>query len=190
MLSTFLKVLLLTFSLTIPSQASELSYSDIERSKTLLRLMPLVSDFIYLDNNQKLFRFSILDVSHKERKFGNRGIVLAQLAELGHKLNNRATLLSIETQKSIKSVTPVPTVIFIQTPLSDTELDDLMDWARSNSILVFSPFEGDVERGVHAGLKIKQQTRLYLNIIELERSQIQIQADIYRISDVYRGGAE
>ncbi len=176
---------LIAISLALPAQAAELSYSDIERSKTLLRLMPLVSEFRYYDNNPPTVHFVILDETDSERAFGNRTLVLDKLKKDHTHIQQRPTQLSIETFETLKKMEIATSVVFIQTHLSDIQINQLIDWANEKQVLLFSPFKGDVERGIHAGLKIQQQTRLYLNITALQKSGIQMQADIYRISEIY-----
>lgn len=67
-----------------------------------------------------------------------------------------------------------PAGIFLISALSEPELNELIRWSESSHIVLFSPFEGDVERGAAAGLSIEARVRPYLNLSALQAAGIDI----------------
>jgi hypothetical protein len=77
-----------------------------------------------------------------------------------------------------------PAGIFLTQPISDS-LDDILAYGRENHIVVFSPFEGDVERGVAGGIYISDRLLPYLNIAALKSSDLHIKSFFLRVSKRY-----
>lgn len=64
--------------------------------------------------------------------------------------------------------------IFLLEPPSSALLEALIQYGRMHKTLLFSPFEGHVERGVLAGISIEAKTRPYLNAAALQALGIHI----------------
>lgn len=77
-----------------------------------------------------------------------------------------------------------PAGIFLTQPLSGS-LDAIMAYGRENHIIVFSPFEGDVERGVSGGIYISDRLLPYLNVAALKSSDVHIKSFFLRVSKRY-----
>lgn len=75
--------------------------------------------------------------------------------------------------------------VFIADPFSNADLERLLAFARERHILVFSPFSGDVERGVPAGIAVGSQVKPYFNVAALNRSKIVVNPTLLRISKHY-----
>ena len=73
------------------------------------------------------------------------------------------------------------TSVFLAEPL-DESLGDVLQFAESNRLLLFSPFKGDVERGVAAGFKVTHKVLPMVNTKSLARSKIQLKAFFLRIA--------
>ncbi len=71
--------------------------------------------------------------------------------------------------------------VFIAEPL-DTRLGDVIQFAESRRLLLFSPFKGDVERGVAAGLKVTHKVLPMVNMKALGRAKIELKAFFLRIA--------
>lgn len=56
-----------------------------------------------------------------------------------------------------------PSALFIAEKLPEQSLEKLISYANSHNIVLFSPFEGDVEAGVFAGVSIEARVRPYIN---------------------------
>lgn len=83
------------------------------------------------------------------------------------------TLLASELQPSA--------VIFITGPM-EQRLPELNHFAQRQQVLLFSPFEGDVERGVTTGFRVTDKVLPLVNMDSLEKSKIQLKAFFLRIA--------
>lgn len=80
----------------------------------------------------------------------------------------------------------VPAGIFIFDPLPKPALQALIHYGIDHHIIVYSPFEGDVESGVLAGLSIEAQVRPFLNQATLDASHIAIKPFFLKVSKVFQ----
>lgn len=78
-----------------------------------------------------------------------------------------------------------PCGIFLTEYLPDAQFRAVLRLAAENRVIVFSPFEGDMERGATAGLSISSKIRPALNTTTLERSRISIHEMFVRLSKLY-----
>lgn len=114
--------------------------------------------------------------------------------------NNQVSILSTSVQniggrplavralplgKLLDSAAAAVSGVFIAEKLDDEALDRLLQFARDKHILVFSPFSGDVERGVTAGIAVGSQVKPYFNIPALARAKIVVNPTLLRISKHY-----
>ena len=72
--------------------------------------------------------------------------------------------------------------IFLTQALSNEQLKALMECAKTNRIVVFSPLEGDVERGVHGGIAVEARVRPYLNMKALRETQVRLKSFFIRVA--------
>lgn len=77
-----------------------------------------------------------------------------------------------------------PAGIFIAQPLGD-KLSDVIYFAVNNGIVLFSPFQGDVEKGVLGGIHISDRVLPYINLSSMKSSGIHIKEFFIRISVTY-----
>ena len=77
-----------------------------------------------------------------------------------------------------------PAGIFITQRL-DNKLSNVVDYAVKNSVILFSPFKGDVEKGVMGGISISDRVRPYINKASMESSKIKIKQFYMRVSLIY-----
>lgn len=75
--------------------------------------------------------------------------------------------------------------VFISQPLSDTEIDAIVKYGINHSVIVFSPFEGDVERGVLGGLSVQAAVRPLLNMHTLQQSRLTIKPFYLKVAKKY-----
>ena len=75
--------------------------------------------------------------------------------------------------------------IFLTQALDDNKLRKLINYAGRKHILVFSPFEGDVERGIQSGLSVEAQVKPYINVKALRSAGIQLKSFVLRASKKY-----
>ena len=80
---------------------------------------------------------------------------------------------------------PAPAAVFLANRLSDSELAALIDWSRRHQALLYSPYEGDVERGVMAGLSIEAKVVPYVNQSALTAAQVQLKPFFMKVAKVH-----
>ncbi|MEO6325409.1 MAG: hypothetical protein ABIT01_00395 [Thermoanaerobaculia bacterium] len=80
----------------------------------------------------------------------------------------------------------VPAGIFVAQPPSGAALRDIIQFGVANHVIVYSPFEGHVEKGVLGGLSVEAQVRPYLNQATLTASHISLKKIFLDVSKVYR----
>jgi hypothetical protein len=78
-----------------------------------------------------------------------------------------------------------PAGIFLAQPLDGAVRQGLVDYGIRRHVIVYSPFEGDVEKGVHAGLAVEAQVRPYVNTETLAASQIALKPFFMKVTKVY-----
>jgi len=80
---------------------------------------------------------------------------------------------------------PAPTsTIFIVESMGD-ELAELLEFARSKRVLLFSPLKGDVELGVATGFRVTDKVLPMVNMAALKQSNIQLKAFFLRVAVKY-----
>lgn len=75
--------------------------------------------------------------------------------------------------------------IYIVDKLLEQQLDTVIKIGISHQIIVYSPFEGDVEKGVSAGLAVGIRVLPYINLKALEKAQVAIKALVLKVAKIY-----
>lgn len=75
--------------------------------------------------------------------------------------------------------------VFLTETLNDDQINSLMNRSNDQGFIVFSPIEGDVERGVQSGLAVEARVRPYLNMNALQAANIQLKSFILRVAKQY-----
>ena len=81
--------------------------------------------------------------------------------------------------------TSVPAGVFITQRLRNRDLQTIIDYGMEHGVIVYSAFEGDVERGVLAGVSIQARIEPYLNRNTLENSNLNIKAFFLKVARQY-----
>lgn len=81
---------------------------------------------------------------------------------------------------------PLPAAVFLATRLSSAEVDGLVRWSIAHRVIVYSPFEGDVERGISAGLAVEAKVQPFLNLTTLEAAGIELKPFFVQVAKVHR----
>jgi hypothetical protein len=66
--------------------------------------------------------------------------------------------------------------IFLTQKLNESELSQLVTFSSRHSIISFSPYEGDIERGVQGGIAVEARVRPYLNLTALRNAGIRLKS--------------
>lgn len=79
----------------------------------------------------------------------------------------------------------VPAGLFLASIPSDAELDRLVRWSIANKVIVYSPFEGHVERGVAGGISIEAKVQPYVNLATLKASGVELKPLFMKVAKVH-----
>lgn len=74
--------------------------------------------------------------------------------------------------------------IFLASNPSSAELDRLIRWSIEQKVIVYSPFEGHVERGVAGGLAIEAKVQPHVNLKTLKASGIELKPFFLKVAKV------
>lgn len=98
------------------------------------------------------------------------------------RIRGRALEAETISLEKLLAAEPQPlSVVFVAEPL-DRQLPDLVRFAQRQRLLLFSPFAGDVERGVTAGFQVTDKVLPEVNMASLKQSKIQLKAFFLRIA--------
>lgn len=102
-------------------------------------------------------------------------------------VNNHTLVSNVMGHQALLSVEEPNLVagIFIAAPLSSSEVKLLLEFAEQHQILVFSPFERDVERGITAGIFVSSRIVPYINVDTMTRSSIEFKSYFLRVAKKY-----
>ncbi|MDX2110573.1 MAG: hypothetical protein SFY80_10070 [Verrucomicrobiota bacterium] len=75
--------------------------------------------------------------------------------------------------------------IFIAEPLSPDELQQIIQFANTNHVLLFSPFEGDVEAGAATGFIVEVKVQPFLNRKALQQAGINLRPLYLKVSKLH-----
>lgn len=112
------------------------------------------------------------------------------LHESGHgdeqgKIKNfplQIVLVNIDTLGELQQV---PAAIYLVQPLPKSILETVIQYGIDHHRIVFSPFEGQVEQGVLAGLAIEVRVMPYINRATLTRSSIRLKDLLLKVARIH-----
>lgn len=80
----------------------------------------------------------------------------------------------------------MPAGVFLADAAPRATVQSLVRFGIDRHVIVYSPFEGDVESGILGGLSIEAQVRPYLNRATLESSHITLKEFFLKVAKVYQ----
>lgn len=92
-------------------------------------------------------------------------------------------LMTVENMQREKP--PVAAAIFVTQELLEEELQSAIAYSLAHQIVIFSPFEGDVETGVLAGLSVQATVRPLLNKQALKQGGYDIKSFYLKVAKFY-----
>ena len=75
--------------------------------------------------------------------------------------------------------------IFLTQVFSNSEIKKIITFSNSKNVLSFSPFEGDVERGISASIFVGAKIRPYFNIKSLNIAGVKLKPALLKVSKAY-----
>ena len=100
--------------------------------------------------------------------------------------NTRAPQMALRRVEQLGEDTRPPIGLFLATPLVGSELDRLIAWSIRHGVILYSPFEGDVERGATAGLSIEAKVLPFVNQRTLDASGVELKPFFLKVAKVHR----
>jgi len=79
-----------------------------------------------------------------------------------------------------------PAAMYLASPPSAEELDRLIAWSIESGVMLYSPFEGHVERGVMIGLSIEANVRMFINPRSLQAGGIELKPLLLKSAKAFR----
>ncbi|AUM14270.1 hypothetical protein [Ketobacter alkanivorans] len=90
-------------------------------------------------------------------------------------LNNIPVIVrAANIQQILKQTNPKPAALFISQPLNDDERKTLVNYSITQGVIIFSPYEGDVEQGILAGISVQATVRPLINMHTLQKGKFHI----------------
>jgi hypothetical protein len=78
-----------------------------------------------------------------------------------------------------------PAAVFLVSAQSEQDLAELIRWSAAAKIVLYSPFDGDVERGAAAGICIEAKVQPFLNLPALQAAGVEIKPFYVKVARVY-----
>jgi len=101
------------------------------------------------------------------------------------KVRNYPLQITLTNDISFHELRHTPAAIYLVQPLPDPALQAVIQYGVRHQRIVFSPFEGHVEKGVLAGLAIKVRVRPHINQATLERSGIRLNRLLLKVAKIH-----
>lgn len=176
------KVMLVAMALllTITSPPSRAQDALSPRLQIGINLLPAViaanNGLATIDSSKKLPIYLVY------RDNEHLAILLKQsLARIG-KIRKRTIEVQTIALDELLALDPEPfSTIFIAEQL-DKRLPQLIEFSQQQRALLFSPFKGDVKRGVSTGFRVADKVSPLVNLGSLKQSKIQLKAFFLRIA--------
>lgn len=174
-------ILLVLSMLSISGYASE---KEMRRIMVGVKLFPAViaADYQLSEKKDKL-EFLPLYILYEDKP---------QLAQdLAKRLTQIKTIKNFPVKVKVSTFddfingdTPPAIAVFLaQSPNGKTQ--KVLDRAISTSTLLFSPFKGDVEKGIHSGFVVSDRILPYVNLKTMQQSRIKLKEFFLRVSKYY-----
>ncbi|XOV77774.1 MAG: hypothetical protein ACFHVJ_12545 [Aestuariibacter sp.] len=129
--------------------------------------------FIYTDNLSR--------AQHLARKF----VLMGRGATKG-KIKDRPISVHITTSLTqIRQQQLRPAGLFILDKVDNDTLLDAVQYGLEHKIVTYSPFKGDVEKGVLGGIVIGTRPRPFINNITLQNSDLKIKSFFLKVAELY-----
>lgn len=118
---------------------------------------------------------------------GRRAAELAQAFAAGGDVHGLSVVAEATNDPAFaKYAGREPAGVFVTDLAPRTALQSLVRFSIEHHVIVYSPFEGDVENGILGGLSIEAQVRPYLNRATLESSHIALKSFFLQVAKVYQ----
>jgi len=179
---SLLAFLLMSFVLVSNSFADEAEKRRIDISVSIFPRIVAVDNHFRekLDKNSKA---QLLFVYDEDKGLAQE--VANRVGSQGSNIGGMVVETHVIRVDEISQLTEAPVAIFIVEKMSDVKLAKIIAYADAVHRLVFSPFSGDVERGVMVGISVTNRVKPYFNLPALRQSKVVINALLMKMSKRY-----
>ena len=137
-----------------------------------------------VDNNQLLILFFYVDDKNRAADLANH--FLGQNKD-GGTIRGLPLTVAYSSDPSMAGFkSRVPAGIFLAQPPSEATRKAVIRYGIEHHVIVYSPFEGDVESGVLGGLSVEAQVRPYVNLTTLSASNISLKPLFFKVTKVFK----
>jgi len=78
-----------------------------------------------------------------------------------------------------------PAGVFIVSAQSEKDLAELVQWSTASKVVLYSPFDGDVERGAAAGICIEAKVQPFLSLPALQAAGVELKPFYVKVARVF-----
>ncbi len=184
------------------------SWIPVKSLRLLLLVFCLFPKFVSADEReQRLIRAGLdlfpsllaadLDITQKHNSEGKLLLVLLCIDKEKIEAEMAQHLMKIEKIRGIPIRVEIsddisfeffsshkPAGVFLLQPF-EQELVSIIQFTRKHSVIVFSPFEGDVKRGILGGIMVSDRILPHINMNALQLSGIRLKPFFLRVSERY-----
>ncbi len=137
------------------------------------------------------------DISEKRSDAGLLVLLLVHrddprpVERLAESLRDKGAIRGIPLRVDVVEIEQLPSHspegvagVFVAQRLGE-DMPTVIDFCRRHHLLSFSPFEGDVERGVAAGIVVSDRVLPYVNVAAMDAAGLRIKPFFLRIAERY-----
>ena len=178
----------LTIWLVLGLMLSEVLVADESEKRRVDISISIFPRIVAVDNH---FREK-LEVGNKVRLLfvydEDRSLAESLMARIGKDGKMIGGMKIVTQLASVRAPLPddeVPVAIFLVERLDDAQLARVITFAEKKHRLLFSPYSGDVERGVMVGISVTNRVKPFFNLQALRRANVEINALLMKMSKRY-----
>ena len=171
-------LLLFLCLLSLHAHADEV---ETRRIMVGLKLFPAVvaADYLVTEKKGKDGRLLLLILHEDNIKQANE---LANSLRQIDQIKNIPIKVEVHTfNEFLNQKLPVRAAAFIAEP-ANSLINEIINQGITSSTLIFSPFKGDVEKGIHSGFIVSDRILPHVNIQTLNQSGIKLKPFFLRVS--------
>ena len=135
-----------------------------------------------VENNQLLVVFFYVDDKRRAEELAARFV-----GNPPEKVRDMAVIAEVTNDAAFaKYASRGPAAVFIAQPPNAGALRSVIRYGIDRHVIVYSPFEGHVEKGVLGGIAVEAQVRPFVNLGTLEASRISLKSFFLQVTKVTR----
>lgn len=135
-----------------------------------------------VENNQLLVVFYYVDDKRRAEELAARF-----RGNPPEKIRDMAILTEVTNDAGFANYgTRAPAAVFIAQPPNANLLKSVIRFGIDHHLIIYSPYEGHVERGVLGGIAVEAQVRPFVNLATLAASRVSLKPIFLQVTKVHR----